>query len=88
MLSMKKLEKGLIKVVREEIDADGFAAITKVVITPMVDGREITVVGTYGQYAGDGNSNNWAEPFEITYADGRSLEFVRGLFFGYIQRDF
>ena len=90
MLRIKKLEKGLKKVVREEIDADGFVNISKVEIRPNADGKgsEITIVGNYGQYVGDGNPVNWCEPFELTYADGRSLEFIRGLFFGTIQRDF
>lgn len=90
MLKIKKLEKGLKKVVMEEIDADGFVNINKIIITPNADGKsnEITIVGNYGQYVADGSPINWSEPFELTYADGRSLEFIRGLFFGAIQRNF
>ena len=90
MLKIKELEKGLKKVIVEEIDTDGFVNIIKVEIRPNADGKgnEITIVGNYGQYAGDGNPVNWTEPFELVYADGRSLEFIRGLFFGAIQRGF
>jgi hypothetical protein len=49
MLSIKKLEKGLKKVVKEEIDSDGFVNINAIIIHPQTDGKEITVAGNYGQ---------------------------------------
>lgn len=86
MLKIKKVEKSLNKVIKEEISADGYVSINKVEIYPNENIVEIN--GTYGEYFADGDKDNWSENFRLSYSNGRPLEFLKGMFYQELSKNF
>lgn len=85
-MKIKKIEKAFNKMVKEEIGPDGYVAINKIVIFPKPDGL-IDVEGTFGELGSNGKVN-WNEPFKLEYADGKSLEFLKGMFYKELEKVF
>ena len=86
MLKIKKVEKSLNKVIKEEVSADGYVNIHKVEIYPSENIVEIN--GTYGEYFADGDKDNWSENFRLSYSNGRPLEFIKGMFYQELSKNF
>ena len=82
-MKIKELADGLNKVAKEVITADGYATITSVEILPHADGTIIVVKGAYGEKDPDGET--WGNQYELEYADGKSVEFVKGMFYTIIS---
>ena len=77
-MKIKQLEKAFDKLVKREIDSDGFARIDTVIIDRQTD--EISLTVAIGQLYLD-SDGSWCESIELTYPDGESLEFVKGMFY-------
>lgn len=86
MLKIKKVEKAFAKVMKEEISADGYVSINKVEIYPNENIIEIN--GTYGEHFADGDKDNWSENFRLSYSNGRPLEFLKGMFYHELSKNF
>ena len=86
MLKIKKVEKSLNKVIKEETSADGYVSINKVEIYPNENIVEIN--GTYGENIDDGDQDNWSKNFRLSYSNGRPLEFLKGMFYQELSKNF
>lgn len=86
MLKIKKVEKAFTKVMKEEIGADGYVNINKVEIYPNENIVEIS--GNYGEYCGEKHEANWHESFRLSYTNGRPLEFLKGMFYHELSKNF
>ena len=86
MLKIKQVEKSLNKVIKEEISAYGYVSIDKVEIYPNENIVEIN--GTYGEHFADGDCANWNESFRLSYSNGRPLEFLKGMFYHELSKNF
>lgn len=84
-MKIKELADGLNKVAKEVITSDGYATITSVEILPHSDGTIIVVKGAYGEKDPDGET--WSNQYELEYADGKSVEFVKGMFYQFLHND-
>lgn len=82
-MKIKQLADGLNKVAKVAITPDGYATITGVEIYPSADGTLIVVKGLYGEKDPDGET--WGNPYELKYADGKSVEFVMGMFYQFLN---
>ena len=87
-MKIKQLADGLNKVVKKEISADGIVSISKVEIFPSTDGTTIRVSGLYGEKEpADGSDDAWYNEYSIEYADGKSVEFVMGMFYQFLREN-
>lgn len=87
MITINKLEKAFNKMIKEEVGPDGYVRIDKVEIYP--DGKLIKISGGFGEYNSQGNSDgDWEEKYVLEYTDGKSLEFIKGMFYGEFERCF
>lgn len=78
-MKIKQLEKAFEKLVKREINSDGFARIDTVIIDRQTD--EISLTVAVGQYNLEDSDGSWCESIELTYPDGESLEFVKGMLY-------
>lgn len=85
MLKIKKVEKAFVKVMKEEIGPDGYVNINKVEIYP--DENIVEISGNYGEKCGI-QENNWNESFRLSYTNGRPLEFLKGMFYHELSKNF
>lgn len=86
MLKIRKVEKSLNQVIKEEISSYGHVSIEKVEIYPNENIIEIN--GTYGEHFADGDVANWSEDFRLSYSNGRPLEFIKGMFYQELSKNF
>lgn len=78
-MKINKLEKLLTKQVKKEYThADGYARIDRVIIDQDADGNFITIIGVIGVINADGKVLFQYE-FEVSYADGKSYDYVLGM---------
>lgn len=77
-MKIKKVEKAFNKMIQEEIGPDGYVTIDKVEIDP--DGQFIKIKGGFGECS-ENRDGDWREDYELEYADGKSLEFLKGMFY-------
>jgi hypothetical protein len=82
-MKVKKLEKAFEKLVKREIDSDGFVRIDTVVIDRQTE--EITLTVAVGQAYAD-SDGSWCEIIELTYPDGESVEFVKGMLYTKLRK--
>ena len=77
--NFRQTERDLTKVAREEYGRDGFACIDSVNISMVETAHLITINGHFGR-DGSEEEYNFSEAFEISYLDGKSREFIKGIF--------
>lgn len=82
--NLRQTERDLTKVAREELGRDGFVCIDSVNISIVETARLIDIRGRFGR-DGKEKEYNFSEPFEISYLDGKSREFIKGMFFKEIE---
>lgn len=85
-MKIAKIEKVLDKMVKEEIGPDGYVRVDKVEICP--DGNLIKISGAWGECNSQEADGNWQYEYVLEYADGKSLEFIKGMFYRELEKLF
>lgn len=85
-MKIKKLERKLNKLIKEEYGADGYLRVDRVEIDREFGTENlITIKGAYGREGDNADGKvDFQLDYELSYPDGKSAEFVAGMLYQYI----
>ena len=78
-MKIKTLEKAFNKMVKEEVDGELSVKITSVNICPIF-GKLIILQGDFRSVSPEGKVS-YLSSFKLKYNNGKSLEFIKGMFY-------